>query len=209
MGLKPVIAKIYASFMVKRLYKTVSNPIYWQEKTLHYLIKKARHTQFGKDHNFSEVIDYTTFKSNIPLRDYEQLRPYINRIVEGESDVLWPNRPSYFCKTSGTTSGTKYIPISHDSMAHHVDAAKLALLCYIKETGNASFIDGKMIFLQGNPELSDLNGTPIGRLSGITAHWVPAYLQKNRMPSWDTNMIDDWETKITAIIDETLPQDLV
>lgn len=208
MGLKAVFGKVYANILVSRLRKTVSNPIDWQEKTLQDLISNGSKTRFGKDHHFTEIQGYESFKKQVPVRDYEDLKPYIDQMVAGEKDILWPGKPSYFCKTSGTTSGAKYIPISKDSVAHHVDAAKLALLCYVNETGKADFIDGKMIFLQGSPELTDLNGTPLGRLSGITAHWVPAYLQKNRLPSWDTNMIDDWEAKVDAIVDETLSEDL-
>ena len=208
MSLKSVIGKIYANILVSKLRKTVSEPIKWQQKTMIDLLRQGQNTAFGKDHSFDGIKTYEDYKKNIPVRDYEGLKKYIDRVVEGEENVVWPGRPAYFCKTSGTTSGAKFIPISKDSVAHHVDAAKLALLCYVQETGNAQFIDGKMIFLQGSPELNDLNGISLGRLSGITAHWVPSYLQKNRLPSWDTNMIDDWETKVDTIVDETLPEDM-
>ena len=208
MSLKSVIGKIYANILVSKLRKTVSEPIKWQQKTMIDLLRQGQNTAFGKDHSFDGIKTYEGYKKNIPVRDYEGLKKYIDRVVEGEENVVWPGRPAYFCKTSGTTSGAKFIPISKDSVAHHVDAAKLALLCYVQETGNAQFIDGKMIFLQGSPELNDLNGVSLGRLSGITAHWVPSYLQKNRLPSWDTNMIDDWETKVDTIVDETLPEDM-
>ncbi len=208
MGLKSVFGKFYASILVNRLRDTVDEPIHWQDKTFRNLIDQAENTQFGKDHRFAIIKSYEDFKKHVPVRDYEGLRSYIDQVVEGKSDIIWPGKPAYFCKTSGTTSGAKYIPISNESVAHHVDAAKLALLCYVNETGKADFIDGKMIFLQGSPELNDLNGVPLGRLSGITAHWVPSYLQKNRLPSWETNLIDDWETKVDTIVEETLPEDL-
>lgn len=208
MGLKSVFGKIYASFLVNRLRKTVAEPHHWQDITFQNLIQKAENTQFGKEHHFGQIKSYADFKEQVPVRDYEGLRPYIDQVVAGNSDIIWPGKPTYFCKTSGTTSGAKYIPISKESVAHHVDAAKLALLCYVHETGKADFIDGKMIFLQGSPELNDLNGVPLGRLSGITAHWIPAYLQKNRLPSWETNMIEDWETKVDKIVAETSPEDL-
>jgi hypothetical protein len=208
MSIKSIIGKIYANILVSKLRKTASEPIKWQQKTMNDLLRQAQETAFGKDHCFAGIKTYEDYKKNIPVRDYEGLKKYIDRVVEGEENVVWPGRPAYFCKTSGTTSGAKFIPISKESVAHHVDAAKLALLCYVQETGNTSFIDGKMIFLQGSPELNDLNGVSLGRLSGITAHWVPSYLQKNRLPSWDTNMIDDWETKVDTIVDETLPEDM-
>ena len=208
MGLKAVFGKVYANILTKKLQKTVANPIHWQEKALENLIEKGSKTQFGTDHNLASVNNHQEFKEQVPVRDYEELRSYIDQAVSGKEDVLWPGKPAYFCKTSGTTSGAKYIPITPDSVAHHVDAAKLALLCYINETGKSDFINGKMIFLQGSPELTNLNGTPLGRLSGITAHWVPSYLQKNRLPSWETNMIDDWEAKVDQIVNETLNEDL-
>ncbi|MGB0391363.1 MAG: GH3 family domain-containing protein, partial [Salibacteraceae bacterium] len=156
MGLKAVFGKLYASILVKRLRKTVSSPLIHQNNILQDLISKGKKTQFGADHQFASIKTYEDFKHKIPVRDYEDLRPYIDQVVEGKPDIIWPGKPEYFCKTSGTTSGAKYIPISKDSVAHHVDAAKLALLCYVEETGKADFIDGKMIFLQGSPELTNL-----------------------------------------------------
>ena len=170
------------------------------------LLKQAGDTAFGVDHKFKSIHSYADFKEAIPLRDYEALKPYVDRVVKGEADVLWPGRPLYFSKTSGTTSGAKYIPISRDSMPHHIEAARNALLLYIAETGKSDFVDGKMIFLQGSPELGDTNGVATGRLSGIVAHHVPSYLQKNRLPSYETNCISDWETKVDRIIDETIDQ---
>lgn len=208
MSLKSIIGKLYASLLVSKLRKTVASPIIKQQQTMNDLVHKAQDTAFGRDHHFDIIMSYEDFKKLVPIRDYEQLKPYVDKAVAGEANILWPGRPAYFCKTSGTTSGAKFIPISKDSVAHHVDAAKLALLCYINETGKSDFIDGKMIFLQGSPELNDLNGVSLGRLSGITAHWVPSYLQKNRLPSWETNLIDDWESKVDHIVEETLPEDM-
>ncbi len=208
MGIKSVFGKVYASILVSKLRKTVEEPIKHQSNILKELIAQGKKTQFGKDHNFDFIQNYEAFKKAVPVRDYEGLRSYIDQVVKGKEDIIWPGRPAYFCKTSGTTSGAKFIPISNESVAHHVDAAKLALLCYVQETGKADFIDGKMIFLQGSPDLTDLHGVPLGRLSGITAHWVPSYLQKNRLPSWNTNMIEDWETKVNKVVDETLNEDM-
>jgi hypothetical protein len=114
----------------------------------------------------------------------------------------------YFAKTSGTTSGTKYIPLTKESMPYHISAARNALLHYINETGNAAFLNGKMIFLQGSPVMHTENGIGVGRLSGIVAHYVPAYLQTNRLPSWETNCIENWEAKVDAIVEETIHEDM-
>ncbi|HLN94830.1 MAG TPA: GH3 auxin-responsive promoter family protein, partial [Flavobacterium sp.] len=152
------------------------------------------------------IRDHADFVRRVPVRDYEALRPYVDRVVAGDEDILWTGKPLYFAKTSGTTSGAKYIPLTKESMPYHIKAARNAILSYIHETGKSDFVDGKMIFLQGSPELETKNGIQLGRLSGIVAHYVPGYLQRNRMPSWETNCIDDWETKVDAIVTETLPE---
>lgn len=208
MGLKSAIAKYYAAFLIKRREKWTSRPVETQKNVLENLIQRASETAFGRDHNFSEIKDYESFKERVPVVDYEELRPYIERIVGGEPDVLWPGLPAYIAKTSGTTSGSKYIPISSESMPTHIKSAKMALLSYIHETGLSDFVGGKMIFLQGSPELEEKNGISVGRLSGIVAHHVPNYLQANRMPSFEVNCIDDWETKVDRIVDETRSADM-
>jgi hypothetical protein len=165
-------------------------------------------TDFGIDHGIKAQTTYEQWKALVPLRDYEALYPYVERILEGEMNVLWKGKPAYFCKTSGTTSGVKYIPMSDEGIQAQIKAARSALLLYINETGNSSFTDGKMIFLQGSPKLEKKQGISIGRLSGIVAHHVPRYLQRNRMPSWETNSIEDWEKKVDAIVSETMSQDM-
>ncbi|QHI37484.1 hypothetical protein IMCC3317_28630 [Kordia antarctica] len=205
-SLKALLAKPFAHYIRKKVYKWASNPIVTQEKVFQKLIESAKHTEFGKDHDFENIQSHADFIKRVPIRDYEALKSYVEKVVAGESDILWKGKPLYFAKTSGTTSGSKYIPITKESMPTHVEAARNAILLYVAETGNTDFVDGKMIFLQGSPVLKEENGVKLGRLSGIVAHYVPGYLQKNRMPSWETNCIDDWETKVEAIVDETLPE---
>jgi hypothetical protein len=206
--IKAFAAKIYAALMHKKNQKWINNPLDAQTKVFKELIQKGLKTKFGKDHGFQKVTDTESFRASVPVRDYEELRPYIDQVLEGEADVLWPGRPLYYAKSSGTTSGAKYIPITGDSMPQHIRAAREALLNYIHQTGSTKAINGRHIFLQGSPVLEDKNGVALGRLSGIVAHYVPAYLQKNRMPSWETNCIEDWETKVDAIVDETLKENM-
>lgn len=208
MSIKSFAAKIFAKKVFYNTQKWAYNPVVTQKKVFTQLLNNAKHTSFGKDHNYSEIKSYSDFTDNVPVRDYEDLKPYIERVVAGEADVLWRGKPLYFAKTSGTTSGAKYIPLTKESMPYHIEAARNAILLYINETGNADFVDGKMIFLQGSPVLEEKNGLKFGRLSGIVAHYVPGYLQRNRMPSWETNVIEDWETKVDAIVDETYPEDM-
>ncbi len=207
-SIKTVLSKGFAKYIAKRIKKWATHPHKTQEKVFKMLIAKAKNTAFGKAHNFNTIKSYNDFKTQVPIRDYEALRPYIDRVVAGEENVLWKGKPLYFAKTSGTTSGSKYIPITKDSMPTHIEAARNAILLYINETGESKFVDGKMIFLQGSPILEAKNGIKLGRLSGIVAHYVPKYLQKNRLPSLKTNCIEDWETKVDAIVEETINEDM-
>jgi hypothetical protein len=208
MSIKSFAAKLFAAKIHKKTLQWSSNPVATQQKVFADLIRQAKETQFGKEHHFESIKSFSDFAQNVPIRDYEQLKPYVDRVVKGEENILWKGKPLYFAKTSGTTSGAKYIPLTKESMPFHIQAARNAILSYIYETGNADFVDGKMIFLQGSPILEEKNGIKLGRLSGIVAHFVPKYLQKNRMPSWETNCIEDWETKVDAIVEETINENM-
>ncbi len=208
MSVKSFAAKIFASYVRRQIDSWANEPVKTQKRVFEQLLKKAANTEFGKDHGFQNISGYREYAARVPVRDYEDLKPYVEKVVAGEKDILWPGKPLYFAKTSGTTSGAKYIPLTKESMPTHIDAARNAILCYINDTGKADFVDGKMIFLQGSPELDEKNGIKLGRLSGIAAHYVPGYLQRNRMPSWETNTIEDWETKVEAVVDETIKQDM-
>jgi len=208
MRIKVLAAKLLAKKTHKDTLKWTLNPVETQQKVFRNLIKVASKTKFGIDHSFSKIKTFSDFANFVPVRDYEALKPYIDLVVEGKKDVLWQGKPLYFAKTSGTTSGAKYIPLTKESIPFHVQAARDALLSYIHETGNADFVKGKMIFLQGSPVLEEKNGIKLGRLSGIVAHYVPKYLSKNRMPSWETNCIEDWETKVNAIVEETFNENM-
>ncbi|WP_281227376.1 GH3 auxin-responsive promoter family protein [Flavobacterium aquiphilum] len=208
MSLKSIAAKIFAQRIYKKTQAWANSPVETQKAVFQNLIQNAKQTQFGKDHHFDQIKTYEDFASQVPIRDYEALKPYVDRVVKGEENILWKGKPLYFAKTSGTTSGAKYIPLTKESMPYHIEAARNAILHYIHETKNADFVNGKMIFLQGSPILDEKNGIKLGRLSGIVAHFVPKYLQKNRLPSWETNCIEDWETKVDAIVDETIREDM-
>ena len=208
MSIKSFVAKLFARYIHHKTKAWALNPIETQRNVFQNLMASAKETQFGKDHNFSAIKNFEDFAKQVPIRDYEEMRPYMDKVVKGEENILWKGKPIYFAKTSGTTSGAKYIPLTKESMPTHIEAARNAILNYIHETGNADFVDGKMIFLQGSPVLEEKNGIKLGRLSGIVAHFVPNYLQKNRMPSWETNCIEDWETKVDAIVEETFNENM-
>jgi hypothetical protein len=206
MGIKALLSEPLAQYIVKQQQDWIDNSLEVQEMWRKKLIEKASQTQFGRDHYFKEISDYADFREAVPVSDYEDLTKYISRLKEGAENVLWPGKPLYFAKTSGTTSGTKYIPISRDSISNHIDSAKNAILTYIAETKKTQFLDNKLIFLSGSPVLTETGGVLTGRLSGISNHHVPGYLRSNQLPSYDTNCIEDWETKLDRIIDETIDQ---
>lgn len=206
MGIRSFLSKPLASIVVARQKDWAAKPGETQQKVFNSIIEKAKSTKFGVDHDFGAIRSHQDYKDRVPVRDYEALSPYVNMILNGDENVLWPGKPIYFAKTSGTTSGTKYIPITKDSIPNHIDSAKNAILSYIHETGKAQFIDHKLIFLSGSPILDQTAGINTGRLSGIVNHHVPEYLRTNQMPSYDTNCIDDWEQKLEKIIDETIDQ---
>ena len=208
MSLLSYLSKIVAQYTAKKITKWSNNPIETQQKVFNQLIEVGSNTAFGKEHHFNEIKNYEDFKSRVPIRDYEGHRAYIDRVIAGEQNVLWKGRPIYFCKTSGTTSGTKFIPITKESISNHINGARNALLMYVDATGNSSFLNGKLIFLSGSPVLSQMGGIPLGRLSGIVNHHVPKYLRRNQMPSYKTNCIEDWEQKVKKIAKETINEDM-
>nr|WKN35303.1 GH3 auxin-responsive promoter family protein [Tunicatimonas sp. TK19036] len=208
MGVRSILSKPLAAWVVRQQKSWSMAPEKSQDQVLENLLNGVKSTLFGKDHHLSEVRTYEEFKQAVPIRDYEDLKPYINRIVGGRSDVLWPGKPAYFAKTSGTTSGAKYIPITKESIPNHINSARNALLSYVHDTGNSAFLDGKLIFLSGSPTLEEKGGVPLGRLSGIVNHHVPGYLRTNQMPSYETNCIEDWETKLGRVVEETIDQNM-
>ncbi len=204
--LKSILARPYANYIYKQIRRDSEKAVDDQLSIFQYLIKAGAKTEFGKEHDFENIKSYNDFINKVPIRDYEAYKTYIDKIKQGKQNVLWRGNPVYFAKTSGTTSGVKYIPITKDSIHNHIDTARNALLCYMAETGNVDFAHGKMIFLSGSPELERVGGIPTGRLSGIVNHHVPKYLRTNQLPSFETNCIEEWETKLDQIVEETIHQ---
>jgi phenylacetate-coenzyme A ligase PaaK-like adenylate-forming protein len=208
MAIKSFLAKPFAGYIYKQIKKGMDHAVEDQQAIFNNLIKTATKTEFGKEHGFETIKTYDDFKKQVPVRDYESFKKYIERIKEGKHNVLWKGQPIYLAKTSGTTSGVKYIPITKDSIPNHINTARNALLCYMAETGNTKFADGKLIFLSGSPELERVGGIPTGRLSGIVNHHVPKYLRSNQLPSYETNCIEEWEEKLDKIVEETINQNM-
>ena len=208
MKIKSFLAKPFANYIYRQIKKEMATAVDDQQGIFNHLIRIGTKTSFGKDHHFNSIKNHEDFVKQVPIRDYEAFKPYIEKIKEGKHNVLWKGVPIYFAKTSGTTSGVKYIPITKDSIPNHINSARNALLCYMAETGNTKFADGKLIFLSGSPVLERVGGIPTGRLSGIVNHHVPKYLRANQLPSFETNCIEDWEEKLDKIVAETVSQDM-
>ncbi len=203
MGIKAALSKPLAAYTHFRDQQWMREPEKAQQLILEQILKQAANTVFGKDHQFIKLKTHADYVKAVPVRDYEGLKPYFDRVKKGEPDILWPGKPIYLAKTSGTTSGTKYIPITKASIPNHINGAKNALLSYIHETGNSRFLDGKLMFLSGSPVLEEVGGIKTGRLSGIVNHHIPGYLRTNQKPTYETNCIEDWETKLDKIVAET------
>ena len=201
--IKKKIALIWAKRHVKQAESFKRNAVEDQQNLLLSLVKTAEKTLFGREHEFENIQNIQDFQKKVKIADYEDLKPYIEKVKKGQRNILWTATPQYFAKTSGTTSGSKYIPISKEGMPFQLAAAQSAIFHYISQKNNSDFVAGKMIFLQGSPKLEEVNGIKTGRLSGIVAHHIPNYLQKNRLPSAETNLIEDWETKVDEIVKET------
>lgn len=204
MKFKSYLAKPFANYIYKQIKRSMFTALADQNNIFNSLIKTGMKTEFGKEHQFDKIKTYRDFVKNVPIRDYEDFKVYIDKLKQGKQNILWKGFPIYFAKTSGTTSGVKYIPITKDSMPNHINSARNALLCYMAQSGNSQFANGKMIFLSGSPELERVGGIPTGRLSGIVNHHIPLYLRSNQLPSFETNCIEDWEEKLSKIVDETV-----
>lgn len=208
MGLKSKIIQIISNLTADSVHKWRMNAVTDQLNIMSKLVAKAANTQYGKDHSFSTIKSYSDFSSLVPINDYEGIAPYIEKIKNGEEHVLWPGRPKYFAKTSGTTSGVKYIPITKDSMPNHINTARIAMFNYFSQSQKANIFDGNVIFLSGSPTLEDMAGIPTGRLSGIVNHEIPSWVRANQLPTLATNIIEDWEEKLDRIVLETKDKDL-
>lgn len=208
MNILPYLIRPFAKYLSRRVIRDRDNAVADQQRILKQITSKAKDTRFGIDHKFAGISSHEDFMSNVPIRDYESLRDYFDAVAHGEPNVLWPGKPKYFAKTSGTTSGVKYIPITHASMPNHFGTARNALMHYAAQSGNYDYFGGKMIFLSGSPKLEQKSGINTGRLSGIVNHVVPAWIRRNQLPSLPINMIEDWEEKVNAIVAETRNADM-
>jgi len=209
MGIKSTIISPIAKLISKKIDRDQMNAIAHQEKIRISNTKTASKTQFGKDYGLSDIKSYEQYKSTIPILNYETIKGYMDRVLKGEKNILWPGQPSYIVGTAGTTSGVKYIPLSKQSIPYHFGTARNATMSFAYRNNVVDLFDGNLLFLSGSPKLDKTEGGILtGRLSGIVNHQVPAWMRRNQVPSYDTNIISDWEEKVMGIIKEIHRKDL-
>jgi len=208
MGIITNIVRTLAVRVHNQIEFMAEHPHKFQENIFNKNIKKGVSTVYGKEHDFASIKNYEDYKKKVPLNNYEALRPYMNRVLEGEKNVLWPGKPKYIVGTSGTTGGIKYVPLSKDSLPYHFNTARNAVFNYTLKYGLLRIFNGKLLFLSGSPKLGKIGKIPSGRLSGIVNHQVPRWLKFNQIPSWETNVIEDWEEKVYNIAKESLNENM-
>lgn len=208
MGVKSNLILATANFVCKKEDQEDLKALERQKSIFTKLIQKAANTKFGLDHQFSKIKTIKDYQELVPIRDYEKLKSYFDLIHSGKKDILWPGLPKYLAKTSGTTSGTKYIPLTKQSIPNHINSARNALFSYLYHHRDTAIFDGQMLFLSGSPELTKENGILIGRLSGIVNHEIPSWMTKNKLPNHELNSLAPWEYKIEKIVEDIVRRDL-
>jgi len=208
MALSSFILKILAQKQYKKSSLMQASAIKDQSVVLKTILKRGARSLFARDLNLSKKTTYHKFKQNTPITDYEYIKPYVRKISEGKKNVLTQGAPAYFAITSGTTSGTKYIPLTKEMMSFQTQAIKELLLLYAYQANSYIISNVGMMFIQGSPELKYFNQIPYAKLSGIAARHIPFFLKKNRYPSMKTNCISNWSEKISKIVEETHNKDM-
>ena len=206
--------KFLVSFITKngskRILKESENGINIQYKTLNYLLKKAEFTSFGKEYNFNKIKTYNDFKISIPVRNYEEFFPYINRIRNGEHNVLWPQKITWFAKSSGTTNNiSKYIPVSKDALYDcHFKAGKDMISIYNNNFPSKNIYNGKGIMLGGSINTANQKDYIDGDLSAILIHKFPFWVNKHRVPDIETSLMQNWELKLEKIVNQSIKENI-
>ena len=208
MGFRGRIARPLVNRIERRIRHWAARPLECQQRYFRLLLATAPQTTYGRAMRIESGMNYAAYCDCVPLVDYEDLKPYVERIMAGEPDVLWPGKPDYLAMSSGTTSGKKYIPATPQGMQAMIRGMTDAFCSYIARSQHYDIWDGKTLPLTGSPALTMMGEIPSARVSGLMNHVLPWYARWNRVPSWETNSIADFERKISRILDETIGQDV-
>ncbi|MDA9341628.1 GH3 auxin-responsive promoter family protein [Flavobacteriaceae bacterium] len=209
----PIVNSIATWFLKKRIHQIdlfLKYPIDVQEELLKGLINKAKHTEIGNQYDFNSIKTYTDFAERIPITTYEDNESNYERARKGESNIFWPTPIKWFAKSSGTTNAkSKFLPVSNESLEDCHYAASKDLLClYLNNNPDSELFLGKSLRLGGSKELYKENGTVFGDLSAILIDNMPFWAEFSSTPSNEVSLMPDWETKMQAIVDETINENV-
>ncbi len=208
------ISKVISWFLKKRVaqieyFKTRPHEV--QENTLKELLSLARETQWGRKHGFSSIARYEDFRERVPLQDYEDIKPMVDRILKGEQNILWPSDIHWFAKSSGTTGDrSKFIPISQESLSNcHYKAGKDVLSIFCHNNPRSNIFDGKALIMGGSHKVSEFNSQAyFGDLSAVLLQNAPFYGELLRIPDLSLALLDDWEEKLDRVAHATYNQNV-
>ncbi len=203
-----LLFKIYAHFIKNKIKKNEAYSIENQRIVFDFLIKKGKNTAFGVAHHFDNIQDYEAFKKQVPLRRYSDFVPWIERIFEGEKDVLWHGSPLFFAKTSGTTGGSKYIPISKDYLRSRQKSSELIACNLVLEQGNTTFLGQKIMLFSENHLFEHKNRFRCAAISAIDSYNLPQWFDWLYLPGRVINQEPTYQRKIALTIQKTLGYDI-
>jgi len=209
----PIVNSIISWFLKKRKHQMelfLKYPIDVQEELLLKLLQKAKNTEVGENYHFSSIKNYNDFTQNVPIQQYESIEPLISRTRKGEQNVFWPTPIRWFAKSSGTTNAkSKYIPVSDEALEGcHFKAGKDMLGLYINNNPDAQLFTGKSLRLGGSSAVYEDNNSYFGDLSAIIIENLPFWADFSSAPRQETALMSEWESKMNAIIEETINEDI-
>lgn len=206
MNITKIIAPFFAG-RAKTIEKYATHSEEMQQKVLMNLVSRAKNTEWGKKYGYSNIKTYEDFRNNVPVQTYEEVKPYVERMMQGETNILWSGTCKWYAKSSGTTSDkSKFIPVTKDALHNiHYKGGKDAVASYLAINPNSNFFSGKGLILGGShsPNLNIKNSI-VGDLSAILIENVNPFVEYLRVPSKEVALMSEWEEKIKRIVDGTI-----
>lgn len=208
--LSPAISRL-ARFRHWRIEQWINDPISAQREVLQDLVTHGQYTDFGRKYGFKELFNIRTFKERVPIQEYNDLKPMIERLMNGEENLLWNTPVNWFAKSSGTTSDkSKFIPITLESLEdNHFQAAKDVLTLYYNYNTESDLLTGKGLVIGGSHQISKVNDDiQYGDLSAVLLQNTPMWANWIRTPELSIALMDEWENKIERLAQSTIPEDV-
>lgn len=208
--LSPAISRL-ARLRHWHIEQWITDPIAAQREVLQDLVTHGQYTEFGRKYGLKELYNIRTFKQNIPIHEYDDLKPYIDRLMKGEENVLWNTPVNWFAKSSGTTSDkSKFIPITQESLEDcHFQGAKDVLTLYYNYHAESDLLTGKGLVIGGSHQISKINeDIQYGDLSAVLLQNTPMWANWIRTPELSIALMDEWENKIERLAQSTIPEDV-